>query len=128
MKFVFGNGQTPSLVLKYCETFEERSVIHSLGIHFGVPEWQQDFMKKFEFVQSHDEEQEEAVDTVKNEVETNLKKLEKSPHQVEKVFAIIEFLKLMKMTEILWNYNRSKKYYIRPRVVFCRSTWLVVQR
>ena len=79
-------------------------MIHSLGIHFGVPEWQQDFMKKFEFVQSHDEEQEEAVDTVKNEVET--KKLEKSPHQVEKVFAIIEFVKLMKMTEILWTYNR----------------------
>ena len=91
MKFVFGNGQTPSLVLKYCETFEERSVIHSLGIHFGVSEWQQDFMKKFEFVHSSNEEQDEVVDTVRNEVK--IKKLEKSPDQVDKVFTIIEFLK-----------------------------------
>lgn len=91
MKFVFGNGQTPSLVLEYCETFEETSVIHSLGIHFGVSEWQQDFMKKFELVESRDEEQEEAVDIVRNEDE--IRNLEESPGQVGKVLTIIEFLK-----------------------------------
>ena len=87
MKFVFGNSQAPSLVLQYCETFEERSCIQSLGIHFGVSEWQQDFMRKFEFIQSRDEEQEDVIDAGREEVE--LKKLEKPPGQVEKVVEIM---------------------------------------
>jgi hypothetical protein len=82
LKFVFGNGQTPGLVLKYCETFDEKSMVHSLGIHFGVSEWQQDFKKKLEFIESLDEEQEE-TDGIEEEIEVN--KLENLNDQVEKV-------------------------------------------
>ena len=77
MKCVFGNGQTPGLVLKHCKTLDEKSMIHSLGIHFGVSEWQQDFKTKFEFSESFDLEEKDEIEapTVKNvkvkEVEKN---------------------------------------------------------
>ncbi len=58
-------------------------MIHSLGIHFGVSEWQQDFKKKFEFIEPLDEEQEETIPVVGEEIE--VKKLENLNDQVEKV-------------------------------------------
>ena len=58
-------------------------MIHSLGIHFGVSEWQQDFKKKFEFIESLDEEEEETIPVVGEEIE--VKKLENLNDQVEKV-------------------------------------------
>ena len=58
-------------------------MIHSLGIHFGVSEWQQDFKKKFEFIESLDEEEEESIPVVGEEIE--VKKLENFNDQVEKV-------------------------------------------
>ena len=57
-------------------------MVHSLGIHFGVSEWQQDFKKKLEFIESLDEEQEE-TDGIEEEIEVN--KLENLNDQVEKV-------------------------------------------
>ena len=58
-------------------------MVHSLGIHFGVSEWQQDFKKKLEFIESLDEEQEEVIDGIGEEIEVN--KLENLNDQVEKV-------------------------------------------
>ena len=37
---------TPGLVLKHCETNEEKSMVHGLGIRLGITEWQEDFQKK----------------------------------------------------------------------------------
>ena len=56
-------------------------MIHSLGIHFGVSEWQQDFKKKFEFCESSDFKEEEIEATTENEVKIN--ELEKD--KVDKV-------------------------------------------
>ena len=54
-------------------------MIHSLGIHFGVSEWQQDFKKKF--CESSDFKEEEIEATTENEVKIN--ELEKD--KVDKV-------------------------------------------
>lgn len=46
LKHVFGHTTAPGLVLKHCETYEEKSKIHNLGICLGITEWQEDFKKK----------------------------------------------------------------------------------
>lgn len=63
-------------------------MIHSLGIHFGVSEWQEDFKKKFVFIELLDEEQEETSDVIVVAEEVEASKLENLNVQVEKVFQI----------------------------------------
>ncbi|XP_028393815.1 uncharacterized protein LOC114518092 [Dendronephthya gigantea] len=81
LKFVFGNTQTQEMVLKYCETFDEKAMFHFFGINFGVLEWKQDFMKKFEFIKSFDVEEEDGI-IVGEEIKE--KKLEHLNNQVKK--------------------------------------------
>lgn len=70
------------MVLKYCETFGEKSMIHSFGINFGISEWQQDFMKKFEFIDSFNEE---PVDGIIVGEEIKEKELEHLNNQIKQV-------------------------------------------
>ena len=61
-------------------------MIHSLGIHFGVSEWQHDFKTKFEFSESFDLEEEDEIETATVK-KVKVKELEKNEaDQVEKFY------------------------------------------